>query len=128
MLNFTELFRILFGMKGKYNAFVPRECLIEFTTPRYDLIDVRFQRSIMSWLFDRTATFEIMEDNKVLYEGNRSISLFSTESGKDPKKYPGVGQQQIRGTERFTALKPNTTYVLRQNSRKAQRITYVGLF
>ena len=128
MLNFRELFKVNFGVKGKFNAFVSRDCLVEFTTPGYDLIDVRFQRSIMSWLFDRTATFEILENNKVLYERNRSISMFSTKSGKDPKKYPGVGQQQIRGTERFTALKPNTTYVLRQHSNKAQRITYVGLF
>lgn len=128
MMNFQELFQVLFGVKGKFKAFVGSDSLIEFTTPGYDLIDVRFQRSIMSWLFDRTATFEILEKNKVLYERNRSISMFSTKSGKDPKKYPAIGQSKIRGKERFNALKPNTTYVLRQKSRKAQRITYVGLF
>jgi hypothetical protein len=128
MLKFNELFKVLFGVKGKFPAFVSRDCMIEFTTPGYDLIDVRFQRGIWAWLTDRKAVFQIMENNKLLYEENRSISMFSNESGFDPKKYPGVGKRKIRGTERFTALKPNTTYVLRQSSRKSQRITYVGLF
>lgn len=128
MLQFNELFKVLFGVKGKFKARVSKECLISFTTPSYDLIDVRFQRSIWSFIIDRKATFEILENNVWLFQGNLNVSMFSNGSGKDPKKYPAVGQQKIRGKERFNALKPNTTYILRFTSKRAQKITYVGLF
>lgn len=130
MQTFNQLFNVLVGRKGKFKAMVGTTGSFTLTMPAHDITDIRFEFSLASFMFFRNYNLLQVhdQDGNLVLASNRSISIFSNKSGKDPRRYPQVGKSRIRGKERYIGLKPSTSYQVTYRGRKPQTLTYVGLY
>lgn len=115
-LKFEDVYGVKFGVRANMTKYPDRttsEFDIEFTTPNHDESDVRFTLPLMAFVMNKLMIMQIMDGEDVLYQTNRSFSMFINDSGEDPKAGAASGHKYITIKPRDTWLKKNHKYKLR---------------
>lgn len=116
---FEEEYGFAFGTRANVTKYIDpqnNEFELDFETLNHSEEDVRFSISTMAFLFfGKYMHMEIWdrETSTLLYEFNRSISMFVTLDGKDPLADLPTGDKRIPRIARTTGLKPNHKYRLK---------------
>jgi hypothetical protein len=135
-LKFKDVYGVDFGVRGNITKYPDRtisEFDIIFTTPNHDESDVRFMFPMMAFIMNKNMILQILDGDQILYQSNRSLSMFVNDSGVDPKAGKPSGHKYITIKPRETWLKKNHTYTLRvvrpqgHDDRQPMAVVYQSL-
>lgn len=114
---FEDVYGFPFGTRNNVTVYPDKEnneFEISFVTPNHSEEDVRFAFSGMSYVFFRNILrMEVWDGGVLLYETNRSLSMFVNNTGIDPWSEVKTGDKRIPRVPRTTHLQPGHEYTLK---------------